>query len=159
MYHGRSMVGRRLLQRLALLIAVPCLAQTGKIDRGARKEIDAGNQAWVNGMKQGAPALTAATYADDALDCATSGECARGRGAIEERMKDRLARLGRAVSASVTSLGSAQQGDFVYEWGRAEATFGNGQRLAGRYLTVWQKQAGGGWKIFRNLALPDDGRP
>jgi len=42
-----------------------------------------------------------------------------------------------------------------YEWGRAEATFDGGKSLVDKYLTVWQNQADGSWKIFRNLVIPD----
>ncbi len=131
-------------------------AQTGAIDPKARKDIDAGNQAWVTGMKDGSAAPIAATYAENAVDCAATGECVKGRAAIEDYMKTRIAKLGRAISASATSLGSVQQGDFVYEWGRSEVSFANGQKVAHRYLTVWQRQPGGVWKIFRNMPIPDD---
>jgi ketosteroid isomerase-like protein len=49
-----------------------------------------------------------------------------------------------------------QQGDFVYEWGDAEALLASGVRIAGRYLTVWRKRADGGWEIFRNTKIPND---
>ena len=141
---------------LGALSSVIVLAQTGAIDPIARRDIDAGNQAWVSGMKEGKAAPIAATYADSAVDCAANGECLKGRAAIEDYMKGRIAKLGRAISASATSLGSVQQGDFVYEWGRSEVSFANGQRVVHRYLTVWQRQPGGDWKIFRNLPIPDD---
>ena len=67
------------------------------------KDIDAGNQAWVNGMKAGETAPIGATYADNAVDCGPTGECAKGRAAIEERLKTRFAKLGSAVSASAAS--------------------------------------------------------
>jgi len=70
-------------------------------------------------------------------------------------MKERIAKLGRAVSASVTSDGSVQQGEFVYEWGHSEASFANGNRLAGRYLTVWRR-TGRDWQILRNMVIPPD---
>jgi ketosteroid isomerase-like protein len=131
-------------------------AQTGTIDPATRKDIDAGNQAWVTGMKDGRAAPIAATYAENAVDCAPTGECVKGRAAIEDYMRTRIAKLGRAIAASATSLGSVQQGDFVYEWGRSEVSFANGQKVAHRYLTVWQLQPGGVWKIFRNMPIPDD---
>ena len=131
-------------------------AQIVAIDPAARKDIDAGNQAWVTGMKDGKAAPIAATYAEDAVDCTATGECLRGRAAIEDYMRARLAKFGRATFASATSLGSVQQGDFVYEWGRSEVSFGDGQKVAHRYLTVWQRQPGGVWKIFRNMPIPDD---
>lgn len=120
----------------------------------ALRYIHEGNQAWVNGMKSGDAAKIAATYAADALDCGATGECVKGRAAIERAMQQRVAKIGRADSASVMSLGSVQRGNFVYEWGSATAAFANGKKIEGSYLTVWQKQKDGSWKIFRNMALP-----
>ena len=145
----------RFLVMCALLSTIGA-AQKQAIDPAARKDIDAGNQAWATGMKDGRAAPIAATYAENALDCAVTGECVKGRAAIEDYLTARIAKLGRATFAAATSLGSVQQGDFVYEWGRAEVSFGDGQKVAHRYLTVWQRQPGGVWKIFRNMPIPDD---
>jgi ketosteroid isomerase-like protein len=137
-----------------LLFSASCVAQSAAIEPGARKQIDAGNQAWVDGMKRGSVEPIVATYTEDALDCGPSGDCLRGRAAIEQHMKDRFGKLGNARSAFVTSIGSVQQGDFVYEWGQAEAWFTNGQKEVDRYLTVWQRQTNASWKIFRNMVIP-----
>jgi len=121
---------------------------------GALRFINEGNQAWVSGMKSGDMAKIAATYTADAPDCGATGECLKGRAAIGAAMKARIAKMGRAASASVMSLGSVQRGDFVYEWGSATAAFADGKKIEGPYLTVWEKQKDGSWKIFRNMALP-----
>jgi ketosteroid isomerase-like protein len=141
---------------LMMILPTGSRAQTGTIEAAARAGIDAGNRAWIDGMKRGDARLIAATYAEDALDCGPTGECTQGRAAIERRLGDRCRKLGRAVSASVTSKGAVQQGDFVYEWGEAEASFAAGNRIAGRFLTVWRKETAGGWKIFRNMKIPAD---
>jgi ketosteroid isomerase-like protein len=138
-----------------LLFSSTCFAQDKLIEPAARRQVDAGNQAWIDGMKQGSVALIAATYALDAVDCSPAGDCIRGRSAIEEHMKEQMAKLGKADSASVTTAGSVQQGRFVYEWGRAEAHFPDGRKIVGRYLTAWHEQPDGSWKIFRNLAIPN----
>ena len=138
------------------LLALCAFAQSGTIDAKARKDIDAGNLAWVKGMKAGDADAIAATYAADAVDCAATGECARGRAAIEQHLKARFAARGKASDASATSLGSVQQGDFVYEWGTSEILFATGPRTSHRYLTVWQRQPTGDWKIFRNMPIPND---
>src|SRR5262249_32931134 len=137
-----------------LLVSPVCVAQTRTIEAAARKGIDAGNQAWIDGMMQGAAAPIAATYSEEGLDCSPTGECIRGRAAIEQHIEEQIERLGRAQSASVKSVGSVQQGDFVYEWGRAEASFANGKKVVDRYLTVWQRQRDASWKIFRNMVMP-----
>lgn len=141
---------------LGTLLSANGAAPPEAIDPAARKGIDSGNQAWVTGMKDGRAALIAATYAENAVDCAATGECVKGRAAIEDYIRARIAKLGRATFASATSLGSVQQGDFVYEWGRSEVSFGNGGKVVHRYLTIWQRQPGGLWKIFRNMPIPDD---
>lgn len=138
-----------------LLNCSACFAQTGAIESAARGQIDAGNQAWIDGTKQGNVGLIVATYTPDAVDCSAEGECIRGRAAIEEHMKEQMAKRGKAESASVSSISSVQQGRFVYEWGQAEARFPGGRKVVDRYLTVWREESDGSWKIFRNLVIPD----
>jgi ketosteroid isomerase-like protein len=87
----------------------------------ARAGIDAGNQAWINGIKSGDVARISATYAEDAVDCGPTGECLKGRAEIERSMKARMASLGRARSAAVHSSGLSEQGAFVYELDRMAA--------------------------------------
>jgi ketosteroid isomerase-like protein len=151
----------RMMKRIAMLLllsSTTCFAQTAKIEPASRKGIDARNQAWVDGMKAGEAAPIIATYSDNALDCSPTGECASGRAAIEQNIQKLLAKWGRAQRAQVNSMGSVQQGDFVYEWGRAEASFASGNNVVDRYLTVWHREADGSWKIFRNMVIPDDER-
>lgn len=131
------------------------IAQSGTASVSARAGIDAGNQAWIDGVKTGEVSAISATYADDAVDCSSTGECIRGRSEIERHMRTQLASMGRARSAAVKSLGSSEQGSFVYEWGEAEATFDGGKRLLEKYLTAWQRQTDGSWKIFRNMVIPE----
>jgi len=138
-----------------LACSATCHAQSIPIESAARRQIDAGNQAWIDGMKQGNVGLIAATYTSDAVDCGPEGECLRGRTAIEEHMKEEMAKRGKAESASVTSIGSVHQGRFVYEWGRAEASFSNGKKVVDQYLTAWREEQDGTWKIFRNLVIPN----
>ena len=120
----------------------------------ARNAIDAGNQAWIDGVKAGDVKRITATYSEEAVNCGPTGECIRGRRQIERQMTTQLANLGRARSAAVMTWGSTEQGSFVYEWGQAEATY-DSKRLVERYLTAWQRQPDGKWKIFRNMVIPD----
>lgn len=139
-----------------MLSCVATLAQSGPTSVAAKAGIDAGNQAWIDGVKTGNVPMILATYADDAVDCGPSGDCFRGTKQIEQHMKAELASLGLAQSAEVASWGSTQQGEFVYEWGRAEATYAGGKKLIDKYLTVWHRQPDGNWKIFRNLVIPEE---
>lgn len=147
---------KALVLRLASssLFCAMVAAQTAQQSVSAQAAIDAGNRAWIDGVKNGDVALISATYAVDAVDCNSAGECIRGRSDIERHIKAQLASMGRARSAGVKSVGSTQQGNFVYEWGEAKATFAGGRELIDRYLTAWQKQPDGTWKIFRNMVIP-----
>jgi ketosteroid isomerase-like protein len=145
----------KLIVVLFLLCCSPCLAQSEPIESAARGQIDAGNQAWIDGMKQGNVGMIAATYTPDAVDCSAEGSCIRGRSGIEEHMKEEMAKAGKAESARVSSVGSVQQGRFVYEWGQAEASFPDGRKIVDRYLTTWREEPDGSWKIFRNLVIPN----
>ncbi|MGB9028471.1 MAG: DUF4440 domain-containing protein [Acidobacteriaceae bacterium] len=139
----------------AALFPSAILAQTTTPSSSARAGIDAGNQAWIAGVKAGEVAPIIATYAQSAVDCGPAGDCIEGRPQIEQHMRTQMAKLGRARSAAVSSWGSVQRGNFVYEWGQAQATFAAGQRVVDKYVTVWQQQSDGSWKIFRNLVIPD----
>jgi ketosteroid isomerase-like protein len=147
--------GKLMLMSSLLLCCAACLAQSKPIDSDARQQIDAANQQWVDAMKQGNAALLLPGNTVDAVDCSPEGSCVTGRSALGEHMKAKMAKLGKADSASVISRGSVQQGRYVYEWGEAKAHFPNGKTILDRYLTVWQKQADGSWKLFRNLVMPN----
>lgn len=144
-----------ILTLLLVLLAIAVPAQTIPTSASARAGIDAGNQAWIDGVKTGEVARIIATYAEHSVDCGPTGACIEGRAAIEQHMKAEYATLGRATSASVASWGSTQSGGFVYEWGQAQASFPNGKNIVDKYLTVWQRQLDGSWKIFRNLVIPE----
>ena len=146
------------MRTLASSIAALCLFSAAMLALGrtaARNAIDAGNQAWIDGVKAGDVKRITATYTEEAVNCGPTGECIRGRLQIERQMTTQLASLGRARSAAVKTWGLTEQGSFVYEWGQAESTFDGGKRLVERYLTAWQRQPDGTWKIFRNMVIPD----
>lgn len=151
----KSEVTGRFAVLFLLLCTTSCLAQTNVVDSDARRQIDAGNQQWVDAMKQGDAALLAPGNTTDSVDCSPEGVCIRGSAALESQAKQQMAKLGKADSASVVSMGSVQQGRYVYEWGEAKAHFQNGKSIMDRYLTVWQKQPDGNWKVFRNLVIPN----
>src|SRR5271165_4062214 len=116
---------KSLISAIAVIIlaSAASMAQSETLSNSARAGIDAGNQAWMDGVKTGNIPLISATYAEDAVDCGPTGECTQGRLLIEQHITTELASRGRARSASVKSSGASQNGNFVYEWGQAEATF------------------------------------
>lgn len=147
---------KRLMVLIALSLTGPVLMEAqSSAPVTARAGINAGNQAWIDGVKTGNIDMIIATYAEDAVDCGPAGDCFRGRAQIEQHMKTGLAALGRAHKASVQSWGMTERGNFAYEWGQAEATYDGEKHLVDKYLTVWQRQSDGSWKIFRNMVIPE----
>jgi hypothetical protein len=53
------------------------------------------------------------------------------------------------------SARAKKTGRQYHEWGQAEATFDNGKKAGGEYLTARQRQTDGSWKIFRNMVIPE----
>ena len=142
---------RRSLILFLLLVGANGLAQ---VDQDLQAAVTAGNQAWINGMRSGDAALAASAFATDAVNCSADAQCVTGIAAITSQMRSRLASYGRAQTATVTPASIVRDRDLAYEWGSSELFFGGGQIIRGRYVTVWQRQPGGGWKIVRNMSLP-----
>ena len=133
-----------------LILTIACAATPPELKR----DIEAGNQAWVVGLKTGNADLVAAAYADDSVHCSAAGDCVKGREAAAAQYSDVITRFGRATDAFVRSESLRVDHDLAYESGYAEAHFANGMVRQGRFSTVWKIQSDGHWKIFRNLSLP-----
>jgi ketosteroid isomerase-like protein len=136
-----------------LFAFIPCLAQMGG-DQDLQTAVTNANQAWSDAMRRGDAASMAGAYTNDAIYCGQDSQCATGRAAIEQQFRQRFLTLGRARTATAASSSVVRDRDLAYEWGLADVRFDRGTGLRGRYMTVWQRQPGGGWKIYRNLALP-----
>ena len=97
-------------------------------------------------------------YTTDAVFLNTDGTVVKGRDQIEQLYRDRFARSGAALETKIESEQIMLDGDLAYERGRGSITLrGKDGRVTSRarFLTVWQRQSGGDWKIFRNVVLPD----
>lgn len=114
---------------------------TAAILASARPEIDAAN-------------------ADSGLFVAGDGTVTRGRVAVTRMYAERFPRLrpiraGAVVQDGLTVLGPTR----IAEWGHAWLDLvpeDHGEaptRSGGTYLTVWQREADGHWRIVRNLAF------
>lgn len=127
----------------------------------ARIDIEAGNAAWLRGMKQRDAAAVADAYADSGVFVGPDGQCVRGREAIMKMYELRVAKIATVLGGGVTSEATHVVGDRVYEWGHAWLELAGPRpadpaiKRGGPYLTVWQRDAtaAGHWRIIRNLAL------
>lgn len=98
-----------------------------------------------------------APYTEDAVFVKPDGTSIKGRAAIEQLYRDRFLKSGPALETKIESQQLMVDGDIAYERGRGLlARRVNNERVAdwARFLTVWQRQADGDWKILRNIVLP-----
>lgn len=124
-----------------------------------RRAIEAGNATWERAFRTLDAAAIASTFDAEGVNVGADGTCTKGREAIEASMRAYLERSGPATSTRVVIGDVVLDGDLAYEWGHSEFRFagnpGGPKARVGRYLAVWKRQPDGGWKLFRNVGLPD----
>jgi uncharacterized protein (TIGR02246 family) len=133
---------------------------TAAILASARPEIDAANAAWLPGLQRRDADAIAAAYADSGLFVAGDGTVTRGRAAVARMYAARFPRLRPIRTGAVVQDGLAVLGPTrIAEWGHGwlelapERDGEAPERSGGTYLTVWQREADGHWRIVRNLAF------
>ncbi len=124
----------------------------------ARAAIARANDDWLPAMKRQDAKAIAEVYADDGVFVLPGGDSVKGRAAIEQMMRERFRRTGPVVGGTLTQDNLVAAGSMIYEWGHAEIAMGGGgnqsaSRVSARYLTVWQRDGSGRWRIIRNLSL------
>jgi len=147
----RVAAATQLLLAAAHAVAVP--SGDPKLDRAIRKA----NSDYVEAMKTGDAAAIAAPYTDDAVFVGIDGACTRGRAEIEKMYRARFERSGLAKSTRINSRRVVVDGNLAYESGSGEIGRLREGKLStdsARFLTVWQRQGDGQWKILRNVVLP-----
>jgi len=133
---------------------------TAAILASARPEIEAANAAWLPGLRQHDAKSIAAPYADSGLFIAGNGTVTRGRDAVARMYEARFPKLrpiraGGIEQDGLTVLAPTR----IIEWGRGwlemepERAGAPAVRSGGSYVTVWERQADGHWRIVRNMAF------
>ena len=133
---------------------------TAAILASARPEIDAANAAWLPGLRQHDANAIAAPYADSGLFIAGDGTVTRGRDAVARMYAARFPRLrpiraGGIVQDGLTALAPTRIAEWGHGWLELEPERDGAPpvRSGGSYVTVWERQADGHWRIVRNLAF------
>jgi ketosteroid isomerase-like protein len=133
---------------------------TAAILASARPEIDAANAAWLPGLQHRDAAAIAAPYADSGLFVAADGTVIRGRDAVAHMYAARFPRLrpiraGGIVQDGLTVLAASRIAEWGHGWLEMEPEHAGAPavRSGGSYLTVWERQSDGHWRIVRNLAF------
>ena len=133
---------------------------TAAILASARPTIDAANAAWLPGLRQHDAKAIASPYADSGLFIAGDGTITRGRDAVARMYEARFPKLrpiraGGIVQDGLTVLAPTRIAEWGHGWLELETEREGAPpvRSGGNYLTVWERQADGHWRIVRNLAF------
>jgi len=78
-----------------------------------------------------------------------------GGEAIKKAYTEMTQAPGFALSWTPTSAEVAASGDIGYTTGTYQSSMG-GVKETGKYVTVWRKQAGGGWKVTDDIFNPNE---
>jgi len=128
----------------------------------ARAGIAAGNARWIAAFKRGDAGAVAALFAEDAVQFRRSGAVARGRAAIQSGFTA-LFRDNGSADATITTANVWLVDERAYETGKFTFTFHPAGKPpvtnAGRYVTIWERQADGSWKIVVDFGVPSDTAP
>jgi uncharacterized protein (TIGR02246 family) len=144
-----------LLLITSLLILTAASSRSG--DQKLELAIEKANSEFEVAIKSGDTATIAAPYMEDGVFIGFDGTCTKGRTEIEKMYRARFDRVGFASAAKIDSKNLVVDGDLAYESGYGEISYvkeGKTSTSGGRFLTVWQRQADGEWKILRNVVLP-----
>jgi ketosteroid isomerase-like protein len=139
-----------------LFFACACLAATCQrtLPANLKKDIGAGNQAWVDGLKAGDANRIVSGYSQDSVNCDAAGDCVKGLESVTAQYQKIISNFGHATSGFVRSETLHVDHDLAYESGYSEARFPDELVRKGRFSTVWKRQGDGHWKIIRNISLP-----
>ena len=140
-------------------LAAPLSAQTtrpaGATEAG--KGIKAGNAAYIAAFARADAAALAQVYDTLGARLNEGGVVIRGRSAIAEDVGKFVSKTGPVrVTLETKEVWPVQEtayetGVWSYSFtpqGKAE------QRIGGHYVTVWKRQADGGWKIWADMGVP-----
>ncbi len=121
-------------------------------DSDLKKKVQTMNDEMVKEMLAGNHAAAMDMYTDDAISLPSYEPMLKGKDAMmKSHMKNKEAGF-KMNSMTITTMDVWSSGDLAYEIGtyKVNMTFPGMKETIddnGKYLTVWQKQADGSWKV------------
>ena len=144
---------------LGLTAVGVCLASDPKAEQALRDTDDA----WSKAAASKDLEKTIAYYSDDASVLPPNAPIATTKDAIKKLWGDLLASPGLIISWKATKIEIAKSGDLGFVSGTYEFTMndtsGKPTTDKGKYVEVWEKQAGGKWKCGTDIWNSDLAAP
>ena len=159
----------KLLLALSVVACSPKVADNGS-DSAARQLTPANDRATVqlaidsaiagyhDGLLKGDTAKMSNVYTTDAMVLFPNAPVARGRSGISQLFAGLLANF-TVTAATFKTTDLIVTGDYAIETGTYEMTMRpkKGAPIAdvGKYVSIWQKQSDGSWKMVRDISNSD----
>jgi uncharacterized protein (TIGR02246 family) len=137
----------------------PASAASADVLAEAKRAIDKGNAQWCEAWEKGDPSMVAELFTEDGKILSSSGAVIKGHKQILERQKAVMQALGKGVKVTATTTKVWLDGDTAYESGKYSYTYQeNGKTTVdtGKYVTMWKRQKNGSWKLFMDMAVPEN---
>jgi uncharacterized protein (TIGR02246 family) len=123
----------------------------------ARQAIESGNAAYKAAFRRADADALAQVYDPQGSRLNEGGKVVRGRQAIAADVGQFLAKSG-PVRVGIETAEVWLVDDTAYETGKWSYAFQpkgqSEQHLGGRYVTLWKRQADGGWRIWADMGVP-----
>ncbi len=120
--------------------------------------IDSALVGYRDGLLKGDTAKMSNVYTNDAMVLFPNAPLARGRSGINQLNAGMLAAF-TVTDASFKTTDLIVTGDYAIETGAYEMTMRpkTGSTIAdvGKYISIWQKQSDGSWKMVRDISNSD----
>lgn len=98
-------------------------------------------------------------YAEDAVIMLEDSPDVSGKAAIREAIGGMMQDPNFSLTFEPDKVVTSRSGDLAYETGPYALTLSDPKKKAttekGHYLVVWQKEAGGAWKVVRDVPVSD----
>lgn len=134
-------------------------AQSSVWDPEIRKAIDAGNAKYIDAFARSDAGALAGLYDESGSRFSPKGVVVRGRPAIAESVAGFMKSVTGPIKVSIETQDLWAVDDLVYETGKYTYTFtppGKSEtQTGGHYVTIWKRQADGGWKIIVDMGVPN----
>jgi uncharacterized protein (TIGR02246 family) len=125
----------------------------------ARQAIDKGNAQWIDAWDKADASMLSRLFAEDGILLARNGEIFKGPQQILERQKPVMEGAGKGVKVTVTTVDVWLDDETAYETGKYSYKYqekGKPVIEEGRYVTIWQRQSDGSWKIIADMGVPKE---
>ena len=141
------------------LVHAQAPAQSSVTDPEIRKAIDAGNAKYIDAFARSDAGALSGLYDESGSRFSPKGVVVRGRLAIAQSVAEFMKSVTGPIKVSIETQDLWAVDDLVYETGKYTYTFtppGKSEtQTGGHYVTIWKRQADGGWKIIVDMGVPN----